>query len=153
MLEALLKGTADPAEIAAFAQSRAKKKIPQIMAALEENLMSDHHRTMVRFSIEHMRFLEEQIIALDEEIRRKIAAAGYVKQWELLRSLPAVKDSAATILALIQPSFPARKASAPGALCVQATTGVPDAAKPATPRKAIPGCGPRYAKAPGQFHE
>lgn len=112
MLEALLKGTADPAEIAAFAQSRAKKKIPQIMAALEENLMSDHHRTMVRFSIEHMRFLEEQIIALDEEIRRKIAAAGYVKQWELLRSLPAVKDSAATILAEMGPDpaqFPSEK--------------------------------------------
>ena len=112
MLEALLKGTADPAEIAAFAKSRAKKKIPQIMASLEENLMRDHHRMMVRFSVEHMRFLEEQILALDEEIRRKIVEAGYVKEWELLRTLPAVRDSAATILAEMGPDpaqFPSEK--------------------------------------------
>src|SRR5919108_116576 len=40
MLEALLKGTAGPKEIAALAQCQAKKKIPQIIAALEGHQMS-----------------------------------------------------------------------------------------------------------------
>lgn len=42
MLEALLEGKAEPAEIAAFAQRRAKKRIPEIIAALEEHGMTDH---------------------------------------------------------------------------------------------------------------
>jgi transposase len=103
MLEALLKGTAAPAEIAAFAKRKAKKRIPEIVAALEEHTMNDHHRLMIRFSVDHMRFLEEQIIDMDEAIRSKITEAGYVKQWELLRSLPAVDENAATILAEMGP--------------------------------------------------
>jgi hypothetical protein len=39
MLEALLKGKADPTQIAQFAKRAAKKKIPQIIAALEEHQM------------------------------------------------------------------------------------------------------------------
>ena len=72
MLEALLEGKAKPEEIAQFAKCRAKQKIPAIIAALEEHRMSDHHRKMIRFSLEHLRFLEEQILQLDEEIIRSI---------------------------------------------------------------------------------
>src|SRR5512143_1674185 len=60
MLEALLEGKAEAAQIAGFARRSAKKKIPEIAAALEEHQMSDHHRLMIRFSLEHLRFLEEQ---------------------------------------------------------------------------------------------
>lgn len=112
MLEALLKGTADAAQIAAFAKRKAKKRIPEIIEALEEHRMSDHHRLMIRLSVEHLRFLEEQIMMLDEEIRKKIEEAGYVREWELLRSLPAVQDNAATILAEMGPNpaqFPSEK--------------------------------------------
>ncbi len=42
MLEALLEGKAQPAEIAQFAQRRAQRKIPQIVAALEGHRMSNH---------------------------------------------------------------------------------------------------------------
>jgi transposase len=49
MLEALLEGKAEPAQIAAFAQRRAKKKIPEIIAALEEHGMRDHHRMADEF--------------------------------------------------------------------------------------------------------
>ncbi|HET7891036.1 MAG TPA: transposase [Candidatus Sulfotelmatobacter sp.] len=44
MLDALLKGEAQPAEIAQLAKHSAKKKIPQIAQALEGHQMSDHHR-------------------------------------------------------------------------------------------------------------
>ena len=112
MLEALLEGEADAAQIASFAKARAKKKIPALIAALEEHSMTDHHRMMIRFSLEHMRFLEEQLAEIDEQIRRKIHAAGYTKQWELLRSLPAVQENAAAVLAEMGPDpaqFPDEK--------------------------------------------
>ena len=100
MLEALLKGQATPEEMAQFAKGRAKKKIPQIIAALEGHQMSDHHRRMIRYSMDHMRFLEEQIEQLDQDIVAKIREAGLEPQWRLVQSVPGVQEtSAAAILA------------------------------------------------------
>src|SRR5215471_17495894 len=100
MLEALLKGQATPEEMAQFAKGRAKKKIPQLIAALEGHQMSDHHRRMIRYCIEHMRFLEEQIEQLDQDIGAKIREAGLEPQWRLVQSVPGVQEtSAAAILA------------------------------------------------------
>ena len=100
MLEALLKGNAEPAEIAQFAKGRAQRKIPEIMQALEGHQMSDHHRQMVRFSVKHLEFVDEQIGEIDLAIAKKIKEAGLQQQWELLQTLPGVQDrSAATILA------------------------------------------------------
>lgn len=112
MLEALLKGKAEPAEIAGFAKSRARRKIPEIIEALQEHTMTDHHRRMIRFSLEHLRFLEEQITDMDDVIREKIAEAGWTKELELLRSLPAVDQNAAAVLAEMGPNpaqFPNEK--------------------------------------------
>ncbi len=74
--------------------------------------MTDHHRRMIRFSLEHMRFLEEQVLVLDDAIRNQIEQAGWAKEWELLRSLPAVDENAAAILAEMGPDpaqFPNEK--------------------------------------------
>src|SRR5215470_6881359 len=100
MLEALLKGQATPEEMAQFAKGRAKKKIPQIIAALEGHQMSDHHRRMIRYGVDHMRFLEEQIEQLDQDIVTKIQEAGLEPQWRLVQSVPGVQEtSAAAIVA------------------------------------------------------
>jgi transposase len=104
MLEALLEGQATPEQIAQLAQRRAKQKVPEIIASLEGHRMSDHHRKMIRFSLEHLRFLEQQILELDEEIATKIREAGYVPQWELLQTLPGFQQtSAANVLAEVGP--------------------------------------------------
>jgi transposase len=100
MLDALLQGTATAEQIAQLAQRRAKKKIPQIIAALEGHQMSEHHRKMIRYSLEHLRFLEEQIAAMDEEIRCKIREAGLETHWQLVQTVPAIAEtSGAAILA------------------------------------------------------
>lgn len=104
MLEALLEGQAEPQAIAALAKRGAKKKIPQIIASLEQHQMREHHRAMIRFSLEHLRFLEEQLGDLDELVRKKIEEAGYQKQWELLQTIPGVQEpTAAVMLAEVGP--------------------------------------------------
>jgi transposase len=106
MLNALLKGETKPEEIAQFAQRRAKKRIPEIIAALEGHQMSEHHRKMIRYSLAHMRFLEEQLEELDREIIKKIQAAGLVKEWQLLQTVPGIQErSAAKILAETGPDM------------------------------------------------
>ena len=100
MLDALLQGKAGPEEIAQFAKNSAKRKIPAIIQALEGHRLSEHHRRMIRYSLKHMEFLEEQIADIDAAIVEQIQQAGLVREWELLQTLPGVKDrSAASILA------------------------------------------------------
>jgi transposase len=106
MLNALLEGKAGPREIAQMAQRRARKKIPELVAALDKHRMSDHHRHMIRFSVEHMELLEKQIAQLDEAIVAKIREIGLVRQWELLQTIPGMQAiSAATILAETGPDM------------------------------------------------
>jgi hypothetical protein len=50
---------------------------------------------MIRFGLEQMRFLEEQLAEIDEPTRQQIPAAGYMKPGELLRGLPALQENAA----------------------------------------------------------
>lgn len=113
MLDALLKGEETPQQIAQHAQRRAKSKISEIIASLEGHQMSDHHRRMIRFHLDHMKVLEEQIGKLDREIEEQIKKAGMEEQWELMRSVPGVEQtSAATILAEIGPDmkvFPTKR--------------------------------------------
>ena len=106
MLEALLEGKAPPEEIAEFAQRSARRKIPEIIAALEGHRMNEHHRRMIRYSLEHLRFLEEHILELDAQIVAKIEALGYTSQWQLLQTVPAIQaNTAATVLAEIGPDM------------------------------------------------
>lgn len=100
MLDALLEGQATPEQVAQLAQRKAKKKIPQIIAALEGHQMSAHHRQLIRYSLEHLQFLEDQILKLDNDIGAKIREAQLEPQWQLLQTVPAIREtSAATILA------------------------------------------------------
>jgi transposase len=100
MLEALLEGKAQPAEIAQLARKRAKSKIPEIQAALEQHYLTEHHRSLIRHSMRHLAFLEEEIEELDREITRQIESEGFARQFQLLPSIPGIKsEAAASILA------------------------------------------------------
>jgi transposase len=100
MLHALLAGKAQPEEIAQLARGVAKRKIPDIQAALQGHQLSEHHRQMIRYSLAHMKFIEEQIEEIDQEITGKIQKAGLEQSWQMLQSVPGVQErSAANILA------------------------------------------------------
>jgi transposase len=100
MLNALLEGKATPEQIAQLAKRRAKKKIPEIAAALAGHQMSDHHRMMIRMSLSHMHFIEDQIEQIDRAIAETIHHAGLDRHLELLQTIPGIQErSAANILA------------------------------------------------------
>ncbi len=153
MLDALLKGQAQPAEIAQFAQRGAKKKIPAIIQALEGHQMSDHHRRMIRYSLKHMVFLEEQIEEMDRDIVTQIREAGLEEPWQLIQTVPGIQDrSAASILAETgadMTQFPTAKDLSSWAGVCRATTAVRAETRAVTRPAGIRGCGEHLRNAPG----
>jgi len=100
MLEKLLEGEPDLAAIADLAQRKARMKIPEILQSLEGHRLRDHHRRMLRLSLQHLAFLEQQIGAIDAEVLQLIEREGYQSSFDLLQSIPGVQEiSAAALLA------------------------------------------------------
>jgi len=98
MIDKLLEGNATVEEIADLAQKSARKKIPQIRAALEGHRMNTVHRRLINLSLDHMAFLEEQVATLMEEIIRHIKANGLETPYQQLQTIPGVKEEAAASL-------------------------------------------------------
>ena len=98
MLEALLSNQGTPQQLAEFARGKLRRKMPEIVTAVEEHRMREHHRFLIRQSLRHMAFLEEQVAALDEEILRQMKP--FEKEFESLQTIPGIKaTAAASILA------------------------------------------------------
>lgn len=98
MLERMLKGDFHAGGIAELAQGSLKGKVEALAEALEGHRMNRHHRFLVQQCINHLRFLEEQVAALDVEIERLLEP--YREVYELLQTMPGVrKESAAVLLA------------------------------------------------------
>ena len=77
-----------------------RKKIPELVAAWEGHPMSDHHRRLIRYSVDDMHFLEEQIEPLDRDIAARIREGGLELERQSWQSVPGVQEtSAAAILA------------------------------------------------------
>ncbi len=107
MLDALMNPEATPEEIAALAVRQARKKIPQLCQALEGHRMTDHHRRLIRHSMEHWAFLEEQIAELDREITEHVNGHAELKSaTELVQTVPGFqKISSAAIVAETGPTL------------------------------------------------
>jgi transposase len=105
ILKELLANTPMTAtEMAAKAKKRLRQKIPQLTQALEGQQMNDHHRWLIEQSIEHARFLDRQIEELEKKIDLQLEP--YRRAYELLMSIPGIKEAAAAnILAEIGPKM------------------------------------------------
>lgn len=67
MLDAIIAGRDDPAELADLAQRRLRSKIPQLEQALYGKL-TEHHRWMLKLLIDQLQTNEQFIARLDERI-------------------------------------------------------------------------------------
>jgi transposase len=99
MLDALMNADATPEQIANLAVRQARKKIPEIRKALEGHRMTEHHRRLIRHSMEHLAFLEEQIAELDREIAERVNTSPALKSaTELAQSVPGIQQTSAAAL-------------------------------------------------------
>jgi transposase len=93
MLQQLVKNdTVDIANVIQLAHWKLKPKMEPIEQSLEGKL-TDHHRFLIKASLEHMRFIEEQLKRLDEEIQRRLQP--YQEEYALLQTIPGIKETGA----------------------------------------------------------
>jgi transposase len=144
MLFALVQGEASAEQIAQLAKQRARKKIPQIQAALEGHRMNQTQRDLISQCMSHMAFLEQQIEEVDQQIQDKIRNFGLSQSYALLQTVPGMKkEAAATVLAEVGAtveafSTPAKLSS--WAACVLATMKAQANARAPGPPKEILTC-------------
>jgi transposase len=86
-------------EIAEMARGKLKKKVDQLVEALNGNV-TDHHRFLLKQHLGHIDFLVEEIKEFDEEIQRRLVT--YKKKFEDIQSVTGIKGiSAASAIAEI----------------------------------------------------
>ena len=99
ILDALMDPDATPERIAELAVRQARKKIPLLKKALEGHCMTDHHRRLVRHSMEHLAFLEEDIAELDREIAEHVTGNAALRAaTELAQTVPGIQQTAAAAI-------------------------------------------------------
>ena len=86
-------------EIAEMAKGKLKKKVYQLVEALNGNV-TDHHRFLLKQHLGHIDFLVEEIKEFDEEIQRRLVP--YEKEFKDIQSVTVIKGiSAASTIAEI----------------------------------------------------
>jgi len=86
-------------EIAEMAKGKLKKKVDQLVEALNGNV-TDHHCFLLKQHLGHIDFLVEEIKEFDEEIQRRLVP--YEKEFKDIQSVTGIKGiSAASVIAEI----------------------------------------------------
>lgn len=94
MLKALLRGDASPAEMAALARGRLRKKMPDLMLALDGRI-DDSHRFILQMELDRLETMDESLAKLDARIREK--TAPFQVELDLLVEIPGVDFIVASI--------------------------------------------------------
>ncbi len=95
MLTAMATGPSSPAELAAMADSRLRATREQLIEALQGRL-TDHQRIMLRMQLDHVRYLDQQIEALDAEVAKRVAP--FEAQLMQLDTIPGVNQRVAEVI-------------------------------------------------------
>ena len=95
LLQALLAGKPlDLGEVVRLTHWRLTPKVEQIQRALHGQLTA-HHRFVIECCLDHMRYIEQQIVRLDERIAQYLTR--YPQAYALLQTIPGLAEpSAAT---------------------------------------------------------
>ncbi len=102
LLQKIMNGEVlEEAEVRSLVKTTLKKKVPQLLDALNGKLRR-HHREMISEHWEHLTYLEQKIARLEERIEACIGA--YAEMIEQIDSIPGIeRTSALTIFAEIGP--------------------------------------------------
>jgi transposase len=92
--EALIKGGLKADEMVELSKGRLRKKKDDLREALTGNMKAHNARA----HLEHMKALEEILSVLEQKIEEKIEL-HFKQEYELLKTIPSVKDSASVLIA------------------------------------------------------
>ncbi len=95
MLTAMATGSSSPEELAEMADSRLRATREQLIEALQGRL-TDHQRIMLRMQLDHVRYLDQQIEALDAEVAKRVA--HFEAQLMQLDTIPGVNQRVAEVI-------------------------------------------------------
>ena len=95
MLEALIAGESDPAQLAKLARGRMRPKIAQLQQALQGHL-EPHHRFLLKETLAHLDFLKLRVGQLEQEVGERLSP--FEKSLALLMTIPGISRRSATIL-------------------------------------------------------
>ncbi len=95
MLKALVDEERTPEQIAELAQGSLKKKKAEIAESIRGQQLSEMQKELIRSSMRHMVFLEMEIGQLDGLIAGLIQAAQQQEPYQLLQTIPGIKQEAA----------------------------------------------------------
>jgi transposase len=87
MLEAIVNGVEAPDILAGLAKGRLKSKNEDLKKALL-GLVGPHQRMLLSVQLQHIQFMDKQIIQLDAEVKERMRP--FVKQLELLDTIPGI---------------------------------------------------------------
>jgi transposase len=91
MLEALVSGNTNPAEMAELARGSLKRKIPLLTKALD-GYVSENHRFILGNLLDHLQYLEGQIAQFSQRIEEMLLPFLPTEQQENLDEIPGVNQ-------------------------------------------------------------
>jgi transposase len=97
IIEELMKGELRPDEMAELSKGKLRQRKEELKEALVGN-MEDHHKRMIQTSLGHINAMEEILLSVEHKIQEKIDI-HFKEEFELLKTIPSVKDSASVIIA------------------------------------------------------
>lgn len=99
IIEELMKGNLKAEEMAELSKGRLRRRKDDLKEALVGH-MEEHHTFMIKASLGHMKAIEEILSTLEQKIQEKIKL-HFKEEYDLLKTIPPVKDSASVIIAEI----------------------------------------------------
>lgn len=97
IIEELLKGNLRPDQMADLSRGRLRNRKGELAEALVGNI-EEHHKRMIRTSLEHINAMETILVTVEQKIQEKIER-HFKEEFELLKTIPPVRDSASVIIA------------------------------------------------------
>jgi transposase len=97
IIEELMKGELRPDEMAELSKGKLRQRKEELKEALVGNI-EDHHKRMIETSLKHINAMEEILSTVELKIQKQIEL-HFEEEFELLKTIPSVKDRASVIIA------------------------------------------------------
>ena len=99
IVEELIRGKLEAEEMAELSRGRLRRKREHLKEALVGEVR-EHHKFMIKTSLQHIRAMEKILLGIEAKIREKIER-DYKEEDKLLQTIPGVKENASTVIAEI----------------------------------------------------